>query len=192
MLSRAIKNGEIVQGIFNQTHSHAAVAAYVVFPAGRVSAPQPHRSKVKFTLGTATPVTQCIAAGVQFESDEFPDGNITVVITHHDDTGTVTSVDRFPHNPANQLIVENVSGGGVHFHEYLRLTGANLIAKVEKAEDCPDGTLAEVLFTSKMRREQEVFVAAGEHADPTLLAEAERFHTRSASVNPECTNSQWP
>lgn len=195
-LSRIIRNGGLIGDIFNQTHSQAAVVAYVKYPAGWLSAPQPHQRKLKLTLGGGTPVTQCIAAGVQFESEEFPDDDpVTMVITHHDDTGRIISVDPFPIDPTQEVMVDNVSGQGNHFHHFLRLTTANLIAKVvDSQEPCPDATMGKglVLFRSKMEKEQQLILSAGEALDPTFRAAALRAHEMSASVNPECTNSQWP
>ncbi len=188
-LRNEIRNGTIHPKVLNHQPAPAGVAAYIIYPAGKLSAPQAHPIALKLTLGNATPIIQCVATGVTFESDEFASETMTIVISHFDDTGQPTTTDRFTLPSSTEVIVENVSSAGNHFHEYLLLTDANLISTVEQAGDCRESfDDAAPVFTTKLEKERSGLRKAGEVGK----AQLEALNLATASINPECTNSQWP
>jgi hypothetical protein len=194
-LQNEIRNGALHAKILDQIHSHAGVVAYVIYPGGTLAAPQAHPYKLKLTLGTSTPVAQCIAQGVRFESDPFDRDQFTIVVTHHDDQGTPTATDRFTFDLPNEVSVDNVSGTGNHFHEYIHLTDANLISKAESGDPCSN-TVSTVstdqpMFMSKISAERNFLQQRNEQWDASARSPESTF-VFTASINPECTNSQWP
>lgn len=192
-LSNEIRNGDILPDVLAQRHAVGSVVAYLRYPAGVLSAPRAHPDKLKVTLGTATPIIQCVAMGVRFESDEFNLPTITIVIDHHDDRGTLTHTDRFTFPSDTKVVVNNVSRAGNHFYHYIRLTSANVISKVERSSSsCTEQALDAVAFTAKVTKEQDALREADARGDTVRVARLAKAVEQRASVNPECTNSQWP
>jgi tRNA A37 threonylcarbamoyladenosine biosynthesis protein TsaE len=192
-LSNEIRNGVIIPAILQQQHAQGSVVAYVRYPAGILSAPRAHPDKLKITLGNATPIVQCVAMGVRFESDEFASTTFTIVIDHHDDQANLTHTDRFTFASDTKILINNVSRAGNHFYHYLRLTTANQISKVERSSSvCNETAEDPTAFVAKVTKEQDAFREPRVAADSVRATNLANALERMASVNPECTNSQWP
>lgn len=192
-LRNLIRNGPIHPDVLNARHSHAAVLAFIIYPAGTLSAPVPHVDQLTFTPRNGNPFTQCVAKGVQFVSDPFSDTQMTVIVTRRDDLANVVSAT--PHTIASSTIVKikNTSASGNHFNEFLYLSQGNSIAKVTRAGTCTEAAAASTtMFTAKMEQEKDALARGQIALSPAELARARARHGNRSSINPECTNSQWP